>query len=240
MKRDVSWLSRSPIAHRGLHDETAPENSRAAAERSIAAGYPIELDIQFSLEGIPFVFHDDDLERMTGAKGAFRQTPAATIRSLTLPDGSAIPEFTDFLECVAGRVPLLVEIKTTEGVVSLLPSVYEALDSYSGDFALQSFNPFVVLDASKKRPDWLRGQLSTSAEDVGRSFIKSLLVHRMMLNTLSKPHFVSVRLEDVSPKRAERFRRRYDAFLTWTVRSPEAAQTARALGATMIFEGFTP
>jgi glycerophosphoryl diester phosphodiesterase len=60
-----------PVAHRALHDVTdgRPENSRAAIRAAIAAGYAIEIDLQYSSDGCPMVFHDDDLDRLTGSGG---------------------------------------------------------------------------------------------------------------------------------------------------------------------------
>ena len=39
------WLLDRPIAHRGLHDETAPENSMAAFKKAIEKNYYIEIDV---------------------------------------------------------------------------------------------------------------------------------------------------------------------------------------------------
>ena len=65
-----SFLSR-PIAHRALHDVAAgrPENSRAAIEAAISAGYGIEIDLQLSKDAQAMVFHDYDLRRLTGDTG---------------------------------------------------------------------------------------------------------------------------------------------------------------------------
>jgi len=239
------WLVDMPIAHRGLHDETRPENSIAAAEAAIAAGFAIELDIQFSADGVPFVFHDDDLERLTGAVGLIRETMAVELDSITLSDGSNLPRLEAFLGFVAARTPLLVEVKTAPEVGARLPNLIEVLDAYraawAGPFAVQSFNPLVVRRLRKARPDWSLGQLSTYRDEVAESIVKRILVGEMALNWWTKPDFVAVDLPALSRRRAARLARRFGGrLLTWTVRSREEEEQARALSANIIFEGFTP
>ena len=54
------------VAHRG-HRECFPENSMLAILDAIAAGAKhIEFDIQITKEGIPILYHDDDMQRISG------------------------------------------------------------------------------------------------------------------------------------------------------------------------------
>ena len=104
----------TPLAHRALHDVTdgRPENSRAAISAAIAHGYGIEIDVQLSADSAAMVFHDYDLARLADGKGAIRQVDANTLRKMALLGGDeGIPTFAEVLDLVAGRVPLLVEIK---------------------------------------------------------------------------------------------------------------------------------
>ena len=61
----IDWLTRRPIAHRGLHDgnRKIAENSMAAFRAAMEAGYAIECDIHIAADGVPVVFHDGDLVR---------------------------------------------------------------------------------------------------------------------------------------------------------------------------------
>ena len=45
MSGTLQFLFGRPFAHRGLHDKHRPENSMAAFEAAVQAGYPIELDV---------------------------------------------------------------------------------------------------------------------------------------------------------------------------------------------------
>jgi len=67
------------IAHRGL-PERYPENSLAGIEAALIAGAEyIEVDIQFSSDCIPFLYHDENMLRMSGADQSILLTPAAEI-----------------------------------------------------------------------------------------------------------------------------------------------------------------
>ena len=52
-------------AHRGLYDNIsdAPENSLAAFQKAVDAGYGIELDVQMTADGKVVVVHDFNLKR---------------------------------------------------------------------------------------------------------------------------------------------------------------------------------
>ncbi len=110
------WLVQRPIAHRGLHEAAKGivENSRAAAEAAMARGFAIECDVQLSADGEAFVFHDDRLDRLTGAKGARRRfrTPARLPRPGSQARMRRILEFAGLLALVKGAVGLICEIKS--------------------------------------------------------------------------------------------------------------------------------
>ena len=69
----LDWLKR-PIAHRGLDEKGGIENSATAVEMAIAADYAIEVDLRCSRDGLPVVFHDRTLERLTAEEGLGRKT----------------------------------------------------------------------------------------------------------------------------------------------------------------------
>ena len=107
-----------PIAHRALHDAAVAENSLAAVEAAIAQGYGIEIDIQPARDGTPMVFHDYDLGRLTAQTGLITQYSAAELGEIKLTGGGGtIPTLAQVLNVVAGRVPLLIEIKDQDGTL---------------------------------------------------------------------------------------------------------------------------
>lgn len=70
------------IAHRGARS-LAPENTLVAAGKAHALGADLwELDVAFTKDGELVVFHDDKLERTTGAPGLFWETTLEEMRRL--------------------------------------------------------------------------------------------------------------------------------------------------------------
>ncbi len=68
------------IAHRG-HAARYPENSLLAIESALKAGACyVEVDIQLTADGVPVLFHDDDMQRITGHKQQITQLNAAQLR----------------------------------------------------------------------------------------------------------------------------------------------------------------
>src|SRR5581483_8978077 len=108
-RAELERLGARPFAHRGLHGPVRPENSRAAFEAAIAAGSGMELDVQASRDGAAMVFHDYDLDRLTGTKGKTADLPADSLAALRLSDMSeTIPRLADVLALIGGRSPLLI------------------------------------------------------------------------------------------------------------------------------------
>src|SRR3954452_2944658 len=87
------------MAHKGLHYpySPAPENSVGAILKAAARHVPIEIDILLSKpttahpNGVPFVFHDTTLDRMTKLRG-LRLGPHSRSASPCLPRHGAGPE----------------------------------------------------------------------------------------------------------------------------------------------------
>ena len=77
----------------------------------------------------------------------------------------------------------------------------EKLKKYKGEYAIQSFNPYVVGWFAENAPEILRGQLSSYFKDLKMSFYKKFALKRMMLNKkVSKPNFIFLKGLDVSSK----------------------------------------
>ena len=161
-----------PIAHRALHDikDGRPENSRAAIKAAIAAGYAIEIDLQLSRDGQPMVFHDEALDRLTLETGSLNQRSAAELSHIPLRGGrETIPTLVEILALVAGRTPLLIELKDQQGELGptdgkLESATAAALAGYNGPVALMSFNPNSVIVMARLCPNIPRG-LTTSSFD---------------------------------------------------------------------------
>ena len=235
-----SWLVQTPIAHRGLHDKEHPENSLSAFQRAIDGGYPIELDVQMISDGTLVVFHDESLSRLTDNDGYIKFLNKSDLDILTLKDSKEkIPTFEEVLKFVDGRTPLLIEIKNPSKVGELEKKVIEALKDYKGQYAVQSFNPYVLEYFYKHAPNILRGQLAGFMKHEKLAFFKKYALKRMLLNKkISHPDFISYEAKRVP----NRFVRKYKKIplLVWTVTSQSEYLKVVKYCDNVIFEGFEP
>ena len=188
-----SWLVETPIAHRGYHDKTAPENSLAAFSKAVEKGYAIELDVQLLADDTVVVFHDESLARMTSNDGYLKYLNKDDIKSLKLAGTKeTIPTLAEVLALVDGKVPLLIEVKNKYKVGKLEQAVINLLKHYKGEFAIQSFNPYSLAYFKKHAPNFLRGQLSGYFKGEKLGWLKKLVLKSMRLNKkVSEPHFIS-------------------------------------------------
>jgi glycerophosphoryl diester phosphodiesterase len=251
MTRLPDAFLRVPIAHRGLHDLSSgrPENSPAAFLAAIEAGVGIELDLQLSKDGEAMVFHDYDLERLTGEHGPVRQRSAAELAAMTLKGGSdTVPTLKQVLDLVNGQVALLIELKDQDGAMGpetgrLEAAAARALQGYDGPVALMSFNAYSVAEAARLMPYLPRG-LTTSPFDPE----EMSLVPETRRETLSKiadydrvgACFISHNHTDLGSERVAELKSQGADILCWTIRSQEEEDEARKVAANVTFEGYTP
>ena len=107
------WLTARPIAHRGLHDcnHLVWENTLSAFDAAIEGNFAIECDVRLTLDGVPVLFHDDQLKRLTGREGLVHETRAEDLQAMTVgATADRVPTLDTMLARVAGRVPL-VEVR---------------------------------------------------------------------------------------------------------------------------------
>lgn len=247
MLKALEWLRRQPVAHRGLHDKAAgiPENSRAAILAAAEAGYAVEFDIQVSADGVPMVFHDDTLDRMTSETGRVDTFRAGDLRGMTLADtGETIPPLAEVLKLVGGRVPLLIEVKAARGKVGPLEAATHAvLEGYRGPYAIQSFNPRSILWFKKHAPQVPRGQISMDfrrEEDTPPRLHEQWVLSQMLFNPITRPHFIAYDIRALPNRATRRARAAGLPLLTWTVRTPSDRKRAHEHADNIIFEGFRP
>jgi glycerophosphoryl diester phosphodiesterase len=70
------------VAHRG-YPARYPENTLIGIEAALHCGArAIEFDVQFSADGVPMLFHDEMLERVTGESGRIMETNFAQLKTL--------------------------------------------------------------------------------------------------------------------------------------------------------------
>lgn len=238
---------RLPVAHRGLHGPGVPENSLAAIRAAVAAGYAVEFDIQPAAGGTPMVFHDYDLSRLAGDEGFVADTSVEDLAALRLlGSDEGVPTLAQVLAEVAGRAPLLIEIKDQDGrmgpnVGDLSRAVAGVLAGYDGPVAVMSFNPHTVAAFRDAAPDVAVG-LTTCGYDAD---------DWPMLDDATRAHlaaiadfdrvgaaFISHDKGDLGSAAVAALKARGVPVLCWTVRSAAEEGAARQVADNITFEGY--
>lgn len=240
-----------PIAHRGLHDAAKGivENSVPAFERAIARGYGIECDVRPAACGTPMVFHDLTLERLMVGEGALAKHGAAALKEFRFKDaGGGMIELAELTELVAGRVPLLVEIKSEWDAPDkrFLEAIAAAALAYKGPIALMSFDPAVMAAVRNLAPGIARGIVSGQfladcwwRDKLGPERAYSLT--HLLESGPAAPDFYAYDVNAL-PTPVTRYTREVlgMALFTWTVRTDEQRATAARWADAPIFEGYEP
>ncbi|WP_372651654.1 glycerophosphodiester phosphodiesterase family protein [Halobacteriovorax sp.] len=236
----MNWLSKTPIAHRGLHDIEIPENSLGAFKSAIDSSYVIELDVRLTKDGKVVVFHDLETSRLMDQNYKISDTDLSELEELALKGSNfKIPSLKTVLDFVAGRVPLLIEIKNESKVGLLENELVRILDDYKGEFALQSFNPLSLKYISKVRPDFKIGLLVGSFSKSKLPFVKKIFLKYMLLTPYLRPDFFSIEY-GVNIWMQKSMLKIYNdrPILYWTIKNKETASELIKSGHGVIFEGF--
>lgn len=187
------------FAHRGLYteDQRIPENSLPAFDAAVQAGYGIELDVQLTKDKQVVVFHDDTLQRVCGVDARVDALSLEELRRLSLcGTNHRIPLFEDVLQLIDGRVPLIVELKSSGDRLGNCERTRALLRAYKGDYCVESFHPGVVRWFRINAPEVLRGQLSEAYRYSSKSVSAhvALGMSRLLTNCTTRPQFIAYRI----------------------------------------------
>ncbi|MDD4211513.1 MAG: glycerophosphodiester phosphodiesterase family protein [Clostridia bacterium] len=236
-----SFIVNTLIAHRGLHNKELgiPENSLLAFEKAIEKGYGVEFDVQALDDGTPVVFHDSKLSRMTGKDGYIHNLNKEDLKNYNLLNTSQIiPTLEEALALVNARTPIIIEVKNGFRPGAFEKKVLELLKNYKGQFAIVSFNPYILNWFRNNAPNILRGQNSSFFEDEKLSPFKKLLLKRLKLTYLTSPNFISYESKNLPNRYVKRFK--HLPLLAWTVTCQEEYLRVIKYCDNVIFEGFEP
>lgn len=238
------WLLNNPVAHRGFHnaDQGIAENSLSSFSAAINHGFSIELDLRFSADEIPMVFHDEGLQRMTGIDALVAHKPAQELKMIPLLGSSDfIPTLSETLNFVGGKVPLVIEIKPAkiprDRTIDILLTI---LQDYQGEFCLQSFDPFILKSLIKKAPQIVRGQLGMKNPPAGLSSFRKAMLRYMPFNPVTRPDYIGYDIRDIEYLTVRGRKKPKQALLAWTVKSDTDLEKARRYADNVIFENLPP
>jgi glycerophosphoryl diester phosphodiesterase len=143
------------VGHRGAKGEKLENSLDGFSHALTLAIDAIELDIREHSSQL-WVFHDDNLERLTGNTGTFEaHTDPARIR---LRNGEAVPTLAQVLDLYWGRRPVNIEIKSVTRLNLLLDLLasYPALPATRGHpwILISSFNHQALLQLKALDCTW--------------------------------------------------------------------------------------
>lgn len=155
--KEDHWLlnfngKKNQIHHRGIVDSSLREHSKEAFERCVELSKVIEFDV-VRFEDRIICYHSDSISNHLGQKKSISE-------KLNIKDALTLKEI---LTIVDGKVPIIIDIKD----FSIFGREFEdeimnALKDYKGEFAVQSFNPLVIMYFKNMYPQVVRGQVGHS------------------------------------------------------------------------------
>lgn len=117
------------IGHRGAKGHVA-ENTMASIDKALEFGVDgVEIDVFRLKSGEIVVFHDEELDRLTGVSGPVEALTWDELRELKVMGKYPIPTLEQVLDRIDGRVVLNIELK---GSGTATP-VFEVLQGYLGN-----------------------------------------------------------------------------------------------------------
>ncbi len=246
-----SFLTRRPFAHRGLHDcgvileEKVPENSIKSFELAIKNGFSIEMDLQVTGDLGIMVFHDCCLERLTLTKGLITEKSSEFLKTVYLPNNETIPSLEKVLDYINGRVPLILEIKSSkklkENKEKFCKSLLKKITHYKGEIGLMSFDIEIIqilkkLNSKKKVSFGLTTDFSTTENKYENSANTKLQKKIIDLDL----DFISQNWKGIKNKRINYIRDHGLVILCWTVKSKKVESSLESLADNITFEGYKP
>jgi glycerophosphoryl diester phosphodiesterase len=214
------------FTHRGLHrGSNFPENSLIAFAAALEFGAGIECDLRLTADNRIVVFHDRDARRMCGSPMKIGESTLADISRLAVGD-HPIPTLESLLALVAGRVPLLLEIKVSGDIWRWGPRLHEALAGYDGRFGVMSFDPRISRLVRIIIPGVRRGLIIRDCHS---------LLRRRLAIALAQPQFLAVELAALAKPWVSRARKRMPIY-SWTIRTAEERAQAEVQADALIWE----
>jgi glycerophosphoryl diester phosphodiesterase len=208
------------IAHRGA-SAAVPENTRAAFRCALALRVDgIELDVHVTRDGVPVVFHDRTLSRLTGTSGLVAAKTWRELRPLRVRGTEPIPRLIDVLRLIRGRAVVQIELKAGTAVAPVLRAIRAA--RASGWVLLASFAPGLLREAGQLAPTVPRMLIATGRH---RPAALRRQLSRLGAGGLSVDH-KAVR----SAAWVHAFHQRGFAVWTWTVNDARLARRLAGWG----------
>lgn len=233
---NAAWIKELPVAHRGYHDlnKAVWENTLSAFSRAVEAGFAIECDLHYASNGVPVVFHDEDLERLCNLKGDVRERTSGELGLIAIGGTKdKVPTLKQLLDLVQGKVPLVLELKGREADdEGFAEAVLEVLEGYEGKVGLMSFDHWLLKDLKDLNAPYPIGL--TANGNTPEEYATHEKAMELGLD------FISYYYADLPNPFISGQRNKGIPVITWTVRDEEARKRTFDNADQMTFEGFDP
>lgn len=217
------------VAHRGLHNEVIPENSKAAFTNAIKCVLPFETDVHLSKDNALIVNHDNDLGRVTGKAGVIEELTLKEIKdNYLLRDGSKLMTFEELVDLWGEEVPMVLELKAYKGNYQAIHDrIKPILDKVKNPskLVLISFDESAINCFKDDR--WNRGLL------VGGGEIASL-------HDPERFEFLDVAFPLLQEEIIKNYRKAGGLVMSWTPRNENELRIAKAGSDAVTFELLNP
>jgi glycerophosphoryl diester phosphodiesterase len=148
-----------------------------------------------------------------------------------------VPTLAQLLALIAGRVPLLIELKT-ETLMQAAPlclAVRRVIEGYRGPVAVMGFNPEVAHWFATHAPKLVRGLVMTEHRDTGLQTLRDAILRRLAVRR-ARPDFLAYDVRFLPSALPAALRQQGTPVVSWTVRTPQDRATALAHADRPIFE----
>lgn len=218
-------------AHRGLWTSYGPtENSLEAFLLAANHGLGIEFDVRPASDGVPIVFHDPVLDRMTDKIGSTEQFSSEDLIGMTLKGGGEIISLSTLLHAWPAKTPLLCEMKVDGSTDPTLFAevVAKCFSEHAGPAAMMSFSTQAVAAIPTSI---MRGQLIAPAK--GDISAELAAVPKTTVD------YLACHVGDAANLSLQKARATLP-LVTWTVKSQAECAELSNITDSQIFEGFDP
>ena len=193
-------------------------------------GLGLEFDIRPAADGVPIIFHDPTLDRMTDRSGHVEQLESEDLVGTPLKGGGEIIRLQDLLDVWPKHLPLLCELKIDGHTdpESFAGRVADMIESFEGVAAIMSFSPVAV---SAVGMGLMRGQLLPPQNgDPSVDLAKG---------NGFEVDYLACHVGDAANPFLQKARSKLP-LVTWTVTSEQQCRDLSNITDSQIFEGFDP
>ncbi len=134
------------VGHRGAKN-LEPENTLRSIQKAMEFGVSmIEVDVHVCASGEVVVIHDDSVDRTTNGFGLVKDISLEQLKELDAGKGEHIPTLQEVIEFINERIPLIIEVKISDGVQPVIQLAQSFLDKGGDPSSLlfSSYNHYDV------------------------------------------------------------------------------------------------